>query len=102
MSAARSSLAPCLSRRQYVQAFRGETQSSWFEGIEGALRHFGGVPQEVLVDNAKALVIRNDRASGELLLNEKFKTLAGYWGFHIRVCAPNRARTKGYVKSFVM
>jgi transposase len=60
------------------------------------------VPQEVLVDNPKALVTYNNRASGELLLNEKFKTLANYWGFQIRVCAPYRARTKGYVKSFVM
>jgi transposase len=89
------------SRRQYVQAFRSETQSSWFDGIEGALRYFGGVPHEVLVDNAKALVIRNDRASGELLLNEKFKSLAAYWGFQIRVCAPYRARTKGKVERYV-
>jgi transposase len=89
------------SRRQYVQAFRSETQSSWFEGIESALRYFGGVPQEVLVDNAKALVIQNDRSSGELLLNEKFKALAAYWGFQIRACAPYRARTKGKVERYV-
>ena len=89
------------SRRQYVQAFRSETQSSWFEGIESALRYFGGVPQEVLVDNAKALVTHNDRASGELLLNEKFKALATYWGFQIRTCAPYRARTKGKVERYV-
>jgi len=89
------------SRRQYVQAFRNETQSSWFEGIEGALRHFGGVPQEVLIDNAKALVTYNDRTSGELVLNEKFKMLSAYWGFQIRACAPHRARTKGKVERYV-
>jgi transposase len=89
------------SRRQYVQVFRSEKQSSWFEGIEGALRHFGGVPQEVLVDNPKALVTHNNKASGELLLNEKFKALAAYWGFHIRACAPYRARTKGKVERYV-
>jgi len=89
------------SRRQYVQAFRSETQSAWFEGLESALRYFGGVPQEVLVDNAKALVTHNDRASGELLLNEKFKALAAYWGFQIRACVPYRARTKGKVERYV-
>jgi transposase len=89
------------SRRQYVGAFRSETQSSWFEGIENALRYFGGVPQEVLVDNARALITRNNRASGELLLNEKFKALASYWGFRIRACAPHRARTKGKVERYV-
>ena len=89
------------SRRQYIQAFRSEAQSSWFEGIENALRYFGGVPQELLVDNAKALVTYNDIASGELLLNEKFKALASYWGFKIRACAPHRARTKGKVERYV-
>ena len=89
------------SRRQYVQVFRSETQSSWFEGIESALRYFGGVPHEVLVDNAKALITNNNRASGELQLNEKFKTLAAYWGFQIRACAPHRARTKGKVERCV-
>jgi hypothetical protein len=27
-------------------------KSAWFDGIEAALRHFGGVPEEVLLDNA--------------------------------------------------
>ncbi len=44
------------SRRCYVVAFLHERQSAWLQGLEGAFRHFGGVPHEVLVDNAKALV----------------------------------------------
>ena len=44
------------SRRPFVQAFRHERQSAWFDGLEGAFRHFGGMPQEVLLDNARALV----------------------------------------------
>lgn len=30
------------SRRPYVQAFRHERQSAWFDGMEGAFHHFGG------------------------------------------------------------
>jgi transposase len=41
------------SRRLHVRAFRGEAQENWFEGIEGAFRAFGGVPEEVLFDNAR-------------------------------------------------
>src|SRR5215469_4368457 len=44
------------SRRCFVRAFRHERQSAWFDGMEAAFEHFGGVPQEVLVDNARALV----------------------------------------------
>src|SRR5918911_587895 len=48
------------SRRPFVRAFRHERQSAWLDGIEGAFRHFGGVTAEVLLDNAKALIVHHD------------------------------------------
>lgn len=83
------------SRRCYVQAFRHERQSAWFDGIEGALAAFGGVPQEVLVDNARALVDHHDVVTREVRFNERLHAFARYWGFKPRACAPYRARTKG-------
>jgi transposase len=35
------------SRRNFVAAFKHERQSAWLDGLEGAFRHFGGVPREV-------------------------------------------------------
>jgi len=32
------------SRRTYVAAFLHERQSAWLDGLEGAFRHFGGLP----------------------------------------------------------
>lgn len=83
------------SRRPYVQAFRHERQSAWFDGIEGAFWRFGGVPQEVLLDNARALVDHHDAATREVRFNERLHAFAVYWGFRPRACAPYRARTKG-------
>lgn len=83
------------SRRTYVQAFTHERQSAWFDGIEGAFRHFGGVTDEVLVDNPKALVVRHDAATREVEFNERLLAFAAHWGFRPRACAPYRARTKG-------
>lgn len=83
------------SRRIFVQAFRHERQSAWLDGLEAAFRHFGGVPGEVLVDNARALVEHHDAATREVSFNERFKAFARYWGFRPRACAPYRARTKG-------
>jgi transposase len=83
------------SRRAYVQAFRHERQSAWFDGIEGAFAHFGGVTQEVLLDNARALVDHHDAATREVRFNERLGAFARYWGFTPRACAPYRARTKG-------
>ena len=83
------------SRRGYADAFANQRQASWFAGMEGAFRHFGGVPEEVLVDNAKALVVRHDPATREVEFNKRFLAFAAHWGFRPRACAPLRARTKG-------
>lgn len=83
------------SRRTYVQAFRHERQSAWLAGLEGAFRHFGGVPQEVLFDNARALVTHHDAASREIVFNDRLHAFARHWAFRPRACAPYRARTKG-------
>ena len=83
------------SRRPYVQAFRHERQSAWLDGIEAAFCHFGGVPEEVLLDNARALVTLHDAATREVTFNDRLKAFADYWRFRPRACAPYRARTKG-------
>jgi transposase len=83
------------SRRMHIQPSLRERQVDWFEGMEGAFLRFGGVPAEVLVDNAKALVEHHDAATREVRFNARLHTFARYWGFSPRACAPYRARTKG-------
>lgn len=83
------------SRRCYVQVFRHERQSAWLDGLEAAFAHFGGVPQEVLLDNARALVDHHDAATREVRFNARLRAFATYWDFRPRACAPYRARTKG-------
>jgi len=82
-------------RRHFVMAFTSQRQSSWMKGLEAAFAHFGGVPREVLVDNAKALVTHHNRETREVIFNEKFHAFAKHWGFRPIACAPYRARTKG-------
>jgi transposase len=83
------------SRRIYVQAFGCARQAQWFEAIEGALHHFGGVPREILVDNARALVETHDVAQNLVIFHPQFKALCDHWGMRPIACAPYRARTKG-------
>lgn len=89
------------SRRMYVSAFTRENQSAWFQALDESFRYFGGVPHEVLIDNATPLVKKHNRSTGEFELNEKFKAFAQYWGFTPRACAPSRPQTKGKVESGV-
>lgn len=65
-----------------------------YEGIIRSLEHFGGVPQEVLVDNQKAAVLEH-RAGQKPRFNERFVDLAACYGFTPRACQPRRAQTKG-------
>jgi transposase len=83
------------SRRVHVRAFRSESQESWFEGLESAFCAFGGLTEEVLLDNARALVVHHDAGTREVQFNAKLLAFAKHWGFRPRACAPYRARTKG-------
>jgi transposase len=83
------------SRRNFVMAFDNERQGSWLRGIEAAFAHFGGVPAQVLLDNARALVEHHDVETREVRYNERFHAFCRYWGITPKACAPYRARTKG-------
>jgi len=83
------------SRRCYVAVFLHERQSAWLQGLEGAFRHFGGLPHELLLDNAKSLVQDHDVRTREVKFNDRFHAFCRYWGVVPRACAPYRARTKG-------
>lgn len=83
------------SRRIYVRAFRSQRHDDWREGLAGAFRHFGGVPQTVLVDNARALVLDRRGDGGTARLHPAFDAFCRDWGVMVRACRPYRARTKG-------
>lgn len=89
------------SRRIYVQAFLAERGDDWREGVANAFRHFGGVPNEVLCDNARALVVARDREAGTVTFHPAFKAFCKDWDVVPRACAPYRARTKGKTESGV-
>ncbi len=87
------------SRRCFVQAFENEKQLNWLRALEGSFERFGGVPQQILVDNARALVKRH--GEDEVEFNPTFKQFCDFWGVTPRACKPYRARTKGKVENGV-
>lgn len=89
------------SRATYVCFSEYERQEDWLAGIEGALHYFGGVPKELLFDNAKCIMIERD-AYGEGLhrWNARLLEMARDYGFSLRACRPYRAKTKGKVERF--
>ncbi len=89
------------SRASYVRFSTHERQEDWLLGIEEALHYFGGVPKEVLFDNAKCIMIERDAyAEGRHRWNAKLLQLSADYGFKLRACRPYRAKTKGKVERF--
>jgi len=89
------------SRRPYVGAFLHERQASWLAALEATFRHFNGIPEEVPLDDPRALVSQHDVQTRTVTFNSKFLAFARHWGFRPRACAPYRARTKGKDESGV-
>ena len=82
------------SRRMHVWATDCEDAEHTFEGMIRAFEHFGGVTDEVLVDNQKCAVLEH-RAGQPPRFHPRFLDLAGQYGFRPRACKPARAQTKG-------
>lgn len=89
------------SRRLFVKAFLNQRGDDWREGIAEAFKHFGGVPLEVLGDNAKALVIENNRQAGTVRFHPAYVDFCRHWDVQPKACGPYRARTKGKTESGV-
>ena len=83
------------SRRQVIRVYRHQRQRNWLQALEEAFRFWGGIPEEVLVDNAKALITINNPKTGELVVNPIFAAFARHWGFTVKACWPSRPQTKG-------
>ena len=90
------------SRRLYVRAGLSQRQDEWKLGLEGALCHFGGRPQQVVVDNAKSLILSHK--GGQVHVHPAFasycrdRELCRAWPA-TRRSSPDRARTSGSMRS---
>ncbi|HDT2999495.1 TPA: transposase [Proteus mirabilis] len=89
------------SRAYYVKFFDNERASTWQQGLEEAFDYFGGLPQQVLFDNAKALIVKRDAyAEGEHKLHVEMLQISKNYGFKLTTCQPYRAKTKDKVERF--
>lgn len=87
------------SRLLYVEFVARQTALTVMLGLEHAFEAFGGVPQEILFDQMKSVIVADHRpGGGRLLENPEFLRFAAHWGFRIRACRPYRAQTKGKVE----
>jgi transposase len=87
------------SRLLWCRFYVRQDMRTLIDGLEDAFRSFGGVPQELLFDQMKAVITRDLRLQGGALVrNLEFLRFASHWSFTPRACRPYRAQTKGKVE----
>ena len=84
------------SRRQYVHFCERENQLTLERQHIAAFERFQGVPEEILYDNQKAVVLR--REAHRPIYNPKFLAFATHYGFRPVALPPRRPELKGKVE----
>jgi transposase len=80
------------SRAGFARFTVSEDPDTLVDCLKMAFDYFGGVPNEVLFDNAKSVIIARDfYGQGQHRWNDKLLALADQTGFKLCVCRPYRS-----------
>ncbi|WP_127837555.1 IS21 family transposase [Clostridium prolinivorans] len=93
------SLILSASRFKVWTIYPSTSQNHLFDFLANAFEILGGVPEEILIDNASTMMdqARTERSEGKI--NNKFKQLADDYGFKIVPCVRARPNTKAKVEN---
>lgn len=85
--------------QRYIEFFPNAKQENLFIGMLHAFE-FMGIPQYVLTDNMKSVVIKRDM-EGNPLWQKDYESFMKAVGFRTRLCKPRHPFTKGKVERLV-
>jgi len=89
------------SRATFVHFVAEDKIATVLSCLRRSFEAFGGVPEHVLFDNMKTVVLDRDAyGDGQHRFHPQLLELAKDCGFSIRLCRPYRAKTKGKVERF--
>lgn len=87
------------SRLLWVQFYPRQDLRTLILGLEACFTSWGGVPHELLFDQMRSVITRDERLlGGTLVRNLELTRFAHHYGFRVRACRPYRAQTKGKVE----
>ena len=89
----------CHSRHQYVEFVWDQSSATWLGCHRRAFEWFDGVPERVIIDNAKCAIVK--ACSHDPLVQRAYAECAEGYGFKIDPCPPHDPQKKGIVESGV-
>ena len=88
------------SRRIFAKAYLTENQTNWLDGIESAFSFFGGLPREIVCDNATSLV-KDHYAPRSERFTDRFDWFCDYYSVIPVATSIRKPNSKGKVESAV-
>lgn len=89
----------CFSRHQYAEVVLNQRVDTWLACHRRAFEWFGGVPEKLIIDNAKCAITR--ACSKDPEVQRAYEELAMGYGFRIEPCPPRDPQKKGRVEAGV-
>lgn len=89
----------CASGAPFVRAYRRQNEESFLDALIQTFQFFGGVPRNVVFDNARVAVREGFGAHAQK--QEKYAALAAHYGFEAVFCNPASGNEKGLVEGLV-
>ena len=87
------------SRLLWVQFYPRQDLANLLLGLEACFTAWGGTVRDLLFDQMRSVLTRDDRLTGGgLVHNLELLRFARHWGCRVKVCRPYRAQTKGKVE----
>jgi len=85
------------SRKKYYVSSLSITTEDVIRAIARAIEHFGGIAEQLVIDNPNQMVITH-KNNGTVRYNDEFLRFCGMYGIEPNPCRNYRARTKGKVE----
>ena len=89
----------CHSRHQYLEFVWDQSSATWLGCHRRAFEWFDGVPERIIVDNAKCAIVKACRH--DPLVQRAYAECAEGYGFRIEACPPHDPQKKGIVEAGV-
>jgi len=89
------------SRMMYAEFSFGQAMEHWLGAHRNAFEFFGGVPENVMVDNCKTAVLTPAAAGRPPVFHPLYLDFSRHYGFTITACNVRRPNEKGRVENGV-
>ena len=90
----------CYSGAIFVKAYYAEKEECFLDGIVSALEFFGGVPRNIIFDNAK-VAVKEGYGAYVTKLSNGYRALKSHYAFNAQFCNPSSGNEKGLVENLV-